>query len=108
MHGFESLRVISSFCQVHQTIPDRVGHRVLRGVLFMDSRTPFVISHVTYLTWLGGGYQIDRHGLAAIPALRPFATQQSAGHWSTCAGQSPESKGRPWPRVAAAYRARAV
>ncbi len=55
------------------------------------------MSHVTYLSWLEGGFQIDRHGLAAIPALRPFATQQSAGHWSTRAGHNPESKGRPWP-----------
>src|SRR5258708_17255576 len=58
MHDFESVRAISSFCQVHQTIPDRVGQRVLRGVLFMDSRTPFVISHVTYLTWLEGGTKL--------------------------------------------------
>jgi hypothetical protein len=92
MYGFESVRVTSSFCPAHQTIPDRVGQRVLRGVLFMDSRTRFVISHVTYLTWLEGGHQIDPHGLAAIPAPRPFATQRSAGHWSRCAGQSTELK----------------
>src|SRR5260370_36905976 len=68
-----------------------------------DSRTRFVMSHVAYLTWLEGGYQIDQHRLAAIPAPRPFATQRSAGHWSTCAVRSPQSKGRPWPPVAAAY-----
>jgi hypothetical protein len=101
MQGFKSVRVISSFRPVHQIIPDRVGQRVRRGVLFVDSRIRFVISHVTYLTWLEGGFQIDRQGLTAIPALRPFATQQSAGHWSRCAGQSHESKGRPWPPVAA-------
>jgi hypothetical protein len=58
--------------------------------------------------WFEGGYQIDRHGLTAIPAPRPFATQRSAGHWSTCAGRSPESKGRPWPPVSARKKNDAV
>jgi hypothetical protein len=62
--------------------PCREGLRrpVLVGACGDDSRTRVVVSHVTYLTWLEGGYQFDRHSLAAIPAPRRFATQRSAGH----------------------------